>query len=441
VVPLLSLLKDQLRKYEGLQVPAGVIKGKQSREERDRIFKKIGERGIQIVFTTPEALLQPGIRKTFNRLEVSHFVVDEAHCVSEWGPRFRPAYLQLGEILKGLRGLQAVTAFTATATQPVIKKIKEILFSNIEVTVISGNPDRPNISYQVIPVLSKSRALEGLMEFSARPLLVFSRSRQGAESIARTLSRRLQDEEIFFYHAGLFPEERARIESWFMDSGKGILVSTSAYGMGVDKSNIRSVIHADIPPSVESYLQESGRIGRDGNPAKAILLYSIQDILFLNELKNKLERRRFAQMLSYALSQERCRRDMLLSYLGAGEISCSGCDVCDNRVAFSPEGEQEIVNLVSKHKRSYTRRQLQQILSGRKSYDVIKDHMNRVTGFGVLSHWDAEDIAEAISTMVESDQLLIPQKGLWKYCVTVRRHEAHGQRVQTITKKLGRKKG
>ncbi|GAG30807.1 unnamed protein product, partial [marine sediment metagenome] len=210
VLPLLSLLKDQLLKCKQVELQAGVIKGGQSPEERRNIFQEIRERALRLIFTTPEAISQPRIRDLFRGIEVAHFVVDEAHCISEWGDTFRPAYLQLQEVFKAL-GAVTLTAFTATATKSVIGKIREGLFAGLEANLVLGNPDRPNIHYTVLPVLTKSRALEGLINSVEPPLLVFSRSRLGTESMAKIQKRRFPDREIFFYHAGLFSEERNKI--------------------------------------------------------------------------------------------------------------------------------------------------------------------------------------------------------------------------------------
>lgn len=420
VVPLLSLLKDQLLKCRQFKLQAGALKGGQSAEERKRVLKEIGEGRIRLVFTTPEALSQPRLREVFSRFNISHFVLDEAHCVWEWGRSFRPAYLKIGEILKSFK-IRTVSAFTATATQSVLNKIRKIVFSDREAAAVIGDPDRPNIRYLVLPVLSRARALSRIVESEERPLLIFSRSRLGAEKAATTIRRRFPKEKVFFYHAGLFPEERAEVESWFLGSSSGILAATSAYGLGVDKPDIRTVAHLDVPPSIEAYLQESGRAGRDGSPARAILLYSQADIHFAEQLNDSLESSRYARMLDYALNQARCRREALISYFGVENIYCSGCDICAGETVSRPEAEEKILSMALKSMRAYTLRQLQQILSGKKSYEVIRQSLFRAAGFGLLSDWHSEDISEALLSIIESGMLYIPKKGFWKNRVTIRK--------------------
>ena len=415
VVPLLSLLSDQLKKCAQSGLPAGMIKGGQPEAERNKLFREIREGKLRLIFTTPEAIYQPRIKAAFGELEISHFVVDEAHCVWEWGREFRPAYLHIGEVIKAFKA-GTVTAFTATAGRQVLGKIREFLFSGLEVNTVIGNPDRPNIKYRVLPVLSKSRALEHIVRASERPVVVFTRSRKGAELSAGTLIRRFTGQEIFFYHAGLFHEERARLESWFQDSETGILTATCAYGMGVDKPNIRTVIHCDLPFSVEAYLQESGRAGRDGKPTRAFLLYSDEDIRYAGRIRDPFERQRYKQMLDFA-GGKGCRREALLALLGFNDIYCSGCDVCEGSAVFSPEAKEEIFKFVSNHKRAYTLRELQQILAGRITYDVRRQNLDRIPGFGLLKDWNEEDVAEALSNMIESSILKIQNKGFWKHSV------------------------
>ena len=235
VVPLLSLLEDQLGRCRSAGLRAAALRGGQSREERLRVTVALHSGQVDLLFTTPETLKRIsgttiGGDRWLEDSVITHLVVDEAHCVSDWGESFRPAYLELGKIIRNLK-IRCLTAFTATASPRIIEKVREVLFPDQGAAILSADPDRPNVRYSVIPTLSKTRTLVGLVEVSPRPLLVFSRTRSGAERAARTVRRRMPDLDVRFYHAGLNREEREGVEAWFKTSRKGILTATSAYGI------------------------------------------------------------------------------------------------------------------------------------------------------------------------------------------------------------------
>ncbi|MFQ3620587.1 MAG: RecQ family ATP-dependent DNA helicase, partial [Spirochaetales bacterium] len=280
VYPLLSLIADQCRRLEAARVPSGVLRGNQSPEERKTLFNNLAGGQVKILLTNPETLM---VSSTLNRLKqfpLTHFVVDEAHCICQWGESFRPSYLRL-EKVRSLLNPKVTTAFTATASPEVLEKITQYLFPDSTPHIISANPDRPNLYYSVEQTVSKKRTLRRLLALGStsvdRPVVIFCRSRKETELLCLYLRTTLEEEEIYFYHAGLSTAEKKQIENWFFQSSTGILTATTAYGMGVDKANIRTVIHMEAPSTVEAYLQESGRAGRDSNPSRVLLLVSPQD--------------------------------------------------------------------------------------------------------------------------------------------------------------------
>ncbi len=412
VMPLLSLLADQMRKLEDRGAPAAAFTGGMTDGERTALFSRIESGAVKLVLATPEACLTQAAEKRLSACRFRHFVVDEAHCVSEWGESFRPAYLGLGGLAARI-GAGIITAFTATASPAVIEKIRCNLFAERDARVVAADADRPNISYAVVPALSRMRALSVLTAESESPLLVFCRTRKGSEMAARTLRRRGADREIRFYHAGLSKAERASIEAWFLSSRTGALFATSAYGMGVDKPDIRTVIHADVPPSIESYLQETGRAGRDGGPSRAILVVSPGDGAFVSALAPGREKDRYAAMMEYALSRASCRRGRLLSLIGQEPPACSGCDVCGGAVREA-EGRAEILSFIARRKRAFPRAQAEDILSGALNPRVIRYGMDRVMGYGTLRSWDKEDVIEAFDALLAEGALRLlawPWKG------------------------------
>ncbi len=384
ISPLLALMKDQLRRLSNLGIEGGCLMGGQSGEERQTLFRDLRAGRLKIVFITPETLLRVASSGLFTSLEIDHIVIDEAHCVSEWGRTFRPSYRRIGGII-GNSNVGVITAFTATASDEIVADIRRSLFGDRAVSLTTQNPDRPNIFYRVQQVLCKSFELVRLLAARGGCSVVFSMSRGAAEKYARTLKRRLPDRETYFYHAGLSKEERIEIEAWFMDSSNGILVSTSAYGLGVDKSDIRTVIHVDLPPSVEAFLQESGRAGRDGRPAQSILLHTAQDLSRLPKPENPFQRTRYELVKAYALNRTECRRSLLLSLIGQDTASCSGCDICSGEPVCEPWQQDVILDLVRRNRRLFTKREFLLLLGGIYYTETVTKHLDLKRGFGALS--------------------------------------------------------
>lgn len=428
VLPLLALLEDLHRRMTAAGLEVVVLRGGQSRAERDRALEKIAARRARLVLTTPEAALSERLLAGLAAAgTVEHLVVDEAHCISQWGDTFRPTYLRLGELVEALQP-RVLTAFTATATPPVLRRMREVLFPNGGAHLVAGNPDRPNIRYAVAPTAAPLRRLNELAATCPRPLIVFARSRRGAEATCWQLRRRLPHVGCRFYHAGLNAGERKRLEQWFLTSDDGVLVATSAYGMGVDKPNIRTVVHLELPESVEAYLQETGRAGRDGQPSQAILLAyrptgapAGAGAAFGPEPADAARR---LALQRYAADAATCRRAQLLRCFGREEVECSGCDVCDRSAAPLLPVEQRLLHVLRRGSRRFTLRQWRHVLRGGRSPVIERDGLRGAPGFGLLADWDHDEVQEACRALVAAGLARVPSRGPWRGRLVVPRPRA-----------------
>lgn len=384
IYPLLALMSDQQRRISEAGLGCVVFRGGQSETERDALFRKISS-GTRLILANPEVLRSPGLLRKLASCGISHAAVDEAHCVSEWGETFRPAYLELGRMLRSI-GVRVITAFTATASAPVLERISSSLFGG-EAHVIRSEADRPNIAYSVIRTCSKEKDVLRLALSEQKPMVIFCGTRLHAEDLAREINTCAGRQAAEFYHAGLEKSEKDLIEKRFYGSSSGILCATCAYGMGVDKKDIHTIIHADVPETVESYVQESGRAGRNGLPARAVLLWSPEDSIRTSSFA---EGSRGRVMKDFAESGK-CRRQVLLDALGAEKAVCSGCDICDSRRNGSTDYAQTAFRFIRRAHRLYTKAGLQEQLLMVLNRQSRTDCKRRI--------WNYADIAELLSQM------------------------------------------
>lgn len=379
--PLLALMSDQKRRMDDAGIESVVFRGGQSKEEREENFARI-HNGAKIILANPEVLLSEGLAERLALCKIAHVAIDEAHCVSEWGDTFRPAYLELGRIIRTLEP-KVVTAFTATASSGVLSRISDVLFGG-PVHIIRSDSDRPNIRYYVVNAYSKKRAAFRLAVMERKPLIIFCGTRGNAEDMARELAAYLGSDKVKFYHAGLEREEKDAVEKWFYPRDDAVLCCTCAFGMGVDKKDIHCVIHLEPSPTAEAYLQEAGRGGRDGSVAKAILLWSRADserYAFFKEGSRERVLAKFAESTT-------CRRQILLDALGGEQAACSGCDVCERGEAapFASDAGA-VLKLVGRRKKSYDA----DSLSAAAVSELNRRDLN-IFGEYVWNHADAERV-------------------------------------------------
>ena len=416
--PLLALMSDQKRRMDEGGISNVVFCGGQTKEERQANFEKI-KAGAKIILANPEVLQNEELVAQLSQCKIAHAAIDEAHCVSEWGDSFRPAYLTLGKILKKLN-IPLVTAFTATASPVVLNRVAEILFDG-EAHIVRSESDRPNIHYNVIYAYAKEKELFRLVQTQQRPIIVFCGTRKSAEDTARSLRMFFSTvpgknpdfpnsaEIVRFYHAGLSREEKTETEKWFFPKDNAVLCCTCAFGMGVDKKNVRTVIHRDVPLTAESFIQESGRGARDGGIADSFLLWNYSDYQKFSSFPFKSRER---VLLDFAQSKT-CRRQILLDALGAEQAACSGCDICKAQgKLFGETNKNEMPALLNGYTDAWDRNfALKHLSYYSKSWDkeyaasFLKEKLNEISvrNFGIKI-WQISDVIEIF------DQLLSEQK-------------------------------
>jgi ATP-dependent DNA helicase RecQ len=335
VSPLIALMKDQVDALNTAGVEATFLNSSLNSEESRGRLRGLHNNGFRLLYVAPERLLLPGFLSDLQKWNVNLIAVDEAHCVSEWGHDFRPDYRQLAQ-LRALFPQIPFMALTATATERVRADIiKQLQLREPSCYVASFN--RPNLSYRVIP---KNEPYDQALEFiRARPNdsgIIYCHSRKGAESVATRLSE--DGVKAVVYHAGLDSDERGRNQERFLRDEARVVCATIAFGMGINKPNVRFVIHYDLPKNIEGYYQETGRAGRDGLPSECLLLFSAGDVVkqqrFLEEKvepEKTVAREQLQQMVHYAESAD-CRRASLLSYFSEEfpHDNCGACDSCLN---------------------------------------------------------------------------------------------------------------
>ena len=396
-------MADQMRRMESGKLRAVIFRGGQSEEERAENFRLIQSGEARVILANPEVLQNEELVEKLSRAGISHIAIDEAHCVSEWGDSFRPAYLTLGDIIKRL-ACPVVTAFTATASPPVLARVSQVLFDG-DAHLIQSASDRPNIHYEVRYAYAKEKEILRIAATEERPMIIFCATRPRTEKMARILADYFGHEKVRFYHAGMTREEKEAVQAWFQPSQDGIIVCTCAWGMGMDKANVKTVAHLDCPEHLENFVQEAGRAGRDGSSVKSILVWNYADEMRFSKAEKGS---REEAMGGFALS-ESCRRQYILDHLGGEETVCSGCDICDagregRRYSRLSRDERLVYRFIRRNRRMFNRKE---ILS--RLQEKLNEADRNIYGIHV---WERKDVSE-ILTQMELKGTIEEKKGLW----------------------------
>jgi ATP-dependent DNA helicase RecQ len=408
VSPLIALMQDQVSALHELGVPAAFLNSSLSREGQEEVLAQLRNGELQLLYIAPERLVQPGTRAMLSNLAISVIAIDEAHCVSQWGHDFRQDYLALHALRDWFPGVPRM-ALTATATHLTRLEIIERLALTDAEILVSGF-DRPNIRYQVQPKTDGSSQLEHFLNQHRHEAgIVYCLSRKKTESTAERLNR--QGYKALPYHAGLSAETRAENQRCFLGEDGVIIVATIAFGMGIDKPDVRFVAHLDLPKSLEAYYQETGRAGRDGLPADAWMIYGLQDVVRLRQMADESiageeykrhERQKLDTLLGWC-EVTSCRRQPLLAYFG--DELATGCGNCDNCLQppvtrDGTEDAQKLMSTVYRTGQMFGAAHIVDVLLGKDTAKVRQHGHARLSVFGIGTDRPAQAWRSTIRQLV-----------------------------------------
>jgi ATP-dependent DNA helicase RecQ len=418
VSPLVALMRDQVAALRLAGVAADTINSSRDRAENVAAWRRVAAGETEILYLAPERLMTGRMLEALGRLPVRLIAVDEAHCISQWGPAFRPEYQALARLRDLFPGVP-IAALTATADEITRKDIMAQLFTEQADSFILGF-DRPNIRLSVeVKRDTRRQLLDFLDRHAGQSGIVYCLSRKKTERTAELLSER--GIRALPYHAGMDKTLRDANQNLFMTQPGTVMVATIAFGMGIDKSDVRFVFHADLPGSVEAYYQELGRAGRDGQPAEAHMLYGLDDIrmrrVFIEEEgagdeRKRREHKRLDTLIGYCESPA-CRRRALLAYFGEETAPCGNCDLCLDPVELidGTEAGQKIASAVYRSGQRFGAAHIIDILRGTATEKVTKAGHDRLPTFGLGAERGKQEWQSLIRQLVAAGFLRLDIQG------------------------------
>lgn len=413
--PLISLMKDQVDGLLVQNIPAALINSTLTQAEFNKTMYEVRSGKIKLLYITPERLSSNFFCNVLRALPIAQVIVDEAHCISEWGHDFRPSYRLIGEWLNSLPKRPIVGAFTATATKYVENDIKKLLGLDKANVYVTGF-DRPNLSFSVIRTPKRmDYVVHYVREHANENGIIYCATRKDVDRVYENLTR--AGIKAGHYHGGLNDEVRREMQNAYADDKLQVMVATNAFGMGIDKSNVRYVLHYQMPRNMESYYQEAGRAGRDGAPAECILLYSGQDVQVHKYLieqsietpeRQNVELRKLQSMIDYCFCSN-CLRKYMLNYFGESTIwttcdNCSSCKGSADKVNVTKEAKAIFRAIMGTDER-YGASMITSIVRGERTDRIMRAGHDALPVFGLLSNVDEKSIKGLIQQFVASGYL------------------------------------
>ncbi len=452
ISPLISLMQDQVDSLNNLGIPSTYINSSLTKNKMKNIYQGIKENKYKILYVAPERLDSEEFLSEAKKINISQIAIDEAHCISQWGHDFRPSYLNIPNFIKNLNNTPVITAFTATATPKVRKDItKNIKFKpNIFITGF----DRQNLKFTVVKGVNNLNYIKKYIKnHHGESGIIYASTRKEVDSIYSELSNLKYS--IGKYHAGMSDKEREKNQDDFVKDKFSLIVATNAFGMGIDKSNVRFVIHNNLPKDLESYYQEAGRGGRDGLDSHCILIFNPKDIqtqvFFINNNQfesspeiQEIKREKLGEMVNYCHTSK-CLRGYILKYFGDKEVEfCNNCSNCldSGEIQDITIEVQKILSCVYRTNQRFGINIIVNVLNGSKNKAILNWNLDKNKTYGLLNNYSQKEIRSIVDLLIgdgflevtvnEYPTLKLTQKSF----SFIRNKEKFSRKIEKVEKKI-----